>query len=106
MRVDISTTERSRRVAHPLPTAIGFVAEPDFASARMLMPALMEYLDYWDWRETREGLWMGLSISGRTVPFVCVRLPLLVAWGEQTANPLDEEALDALAAAVWAKRIL
>lgn len=65
-----------------------------------------EYADYWDWRETRESLWMGLSISGRTIPIVCVSLRLLVAWREQTANPLDEEGLDALAAAVWATRIL
>ena len=93
-------------MAHPFPTAIGLVAEADFGPARKLMPSLMEYSNYWDWREAREGLWMGLSISGRTIPIVCVSLSLLVAWREQTAEPLDEEALDALAAAVRATRDL
>ena len=102
----VSTTERSRRMAHLFPTAIGLIAEPDFGRARKLIPSLMEYCDYWDWREAREGLWLGLSISGRTIPIVCVSLPLLVAWREQTAKPLDEEALDALAAAVCAMRVL
>jgi hypothetical protein len=96
--------ERAARATHPPPRAIGVVAERDFQRARELLPSLWEYADYWDWRDEREGLWIGLAIAGVAVQMVFVSLSSLAAWRAHAADARGEETLDALAARIVAFR--
>jgi hypothetical protein len=89
---------------HPPPRAIGVVAERDFERARRLLPSLREYADYRDWRDEREGHWMGLAIAGVPVPMVVVSLASLAAWRALAAGAPGDETLDILAARIAALR--
>lgn len=96
--------ERAAPATRLPPSAIGVVAERDFERARELLPSLSEYSDYWDWRDEREGLWMGLALAGSPVQMVLISLASLAAWRALAADAQGEEGLDALAATIVALR--
>lgn len=101
--MDISDLESKRAAlvesaARVRNSAIGLVAEREFARARAHIADLAGYIDYADWLDAREGLQIGLSMAGIDAAIVRVDLSSFLEWRDLTGASSDERALDAFAA--------
>ena len=90
---------QSRGVAMIRATAVGIVAEDEFADAQAAIGELAEYGDYEDWLDARCGLLIGLAMAGIDASMVVVDLSSFLGWRDRTGKPADERALDAFASA-------
>jgi len=87
-------------IAQTAPSAIGIVAESEFADARAALGELTGYGDYEDWLDARWGLCIGLAMAGSNVGIVVVDLASFLGWLERTGELADEPALDRFASAL------
>jgi hypothetical protein len=85
---------------------IAMVSSEEFESGRAVIAEFSEHPSYEDWIDSREGLFMGLSMSGVDSRLVDVSLKDFLAWCEAEGFEPSEPALDSFAslllAAPWA----
>lgn len=83
---------------------IGLVESPQFGAAQAAMAGLSDCRDYEDWLDRREGLQIGLAMTGVEAAIVRVDLASFLEWASLAGAPLGECALDAFAALALAAR--
>lgn len=88
------------------PYPIAMVSPDEFERGRGVIAEFSEHPSYEDWVDCREGLFMGLSMSGVDSRLVDVSLKDFLAWCEAEGLQPSEPALDSFAslalAAPWA----
>jgi hypothetical protein len=84
-------------IAQTAPSAIGIVAEDEFADTRAAIAELKGYSDYEDWLDARWGLCIGLAMAGVNASMVVVDLASFLRWLDRTGKVADERTLDAFA---------
>jgi hypothetical protein len=78
-------------------SVIALVAEDEFASAQAMIPEWRGYPSYEEWRDSREGYQMGLSMAGVEVRMVPVKLTRFLAWCRDTKTPSTADAMETFA---------
>jgi hypothetical protein len=78
-------------------SVIALVAEDEFASAQAMIPEWRGYPSYEEWRDSREGYQIGLSMAGVEVRMVPITLATFLAWCRETKTPLSAGALETFA---------
>jgi hypothetical protein len=76
---------------------IAMVSCDEFEAGRAVIPEFVEHPTYEDWLDCREGLFMGLSMSGVDSRLVDVSLKDFLAWCETEGLAPSEPALDSFA---------
>jgi hypothetical protein len=76
---------------------IAVVPPEEFERARGAIPGLAEQYCYEDWLDCREGLFMGLSISGIDSRLVSVSLEAFLRWCDDRVVTPSESLLDSFA---------
>jgi hypothetical protein len=79
---------------------IAILAEDEFKRAQTIFPELSAYRGFEEWRESREGLQMGLAMAGVAAKMVPVFLAPFLAWRRLTRTAPTERALDAFASTI------
>ena len=83
---------------------IGLVEFPQFSQAQAAIAGLSDCSDYDDWLDRREGLQIGLAMTGVNAAIVRVDLASFLEWRSLTGAAFGECALDAFAALALAVR--
>ena len=78
-------------------TAVGIVAEDEFAHAQVAIGELAGYRGFEDCLDARWGLCIGLAMAGVDVRMVVVDLASFLGWRDRTGKAADERALDPFA---------
>lgn len=78
---------------------IGLLNRPDFIQLKREC-AVFPFPDHYDeWLDEREGLQIGLSAAGVETTITTVDLTLFLEWCGRLSRPIDNDSLDAFAAA-------
>jgi hypothetical protein len=77
---------------------IGLVAEDEFPRAQNVIPEWREYSGYEEWRESREGFQMALSMAGVDVRMATIVLAQFLDWCRDRRALPGAQALEAFAA--------
>lgn len=99
--------EDERRLDLPMPVSttifdrdtvfVGVLSEADFDRAKEHLRELRIHQRYDDWLDSRHGRFMGLSLGGREVNFVTVKLGDFLSWCKIRRISPSEAALDGFA---------
>ena len=73
------------------------MAEDEFALARVAIPEWSEYSSYEEWRDSREGFQMGLTMAGVEVRMVPIALSTFLVWCRDTKTQSSAAALETFA---------
>lgn len=76
---------------------IAMISPEEFERGRDVIPEFSGHLSYEDWIDCREGLFMGLSMSGVDSRLVTVSLDDFLVWCDARGLPPNEPALDSFA---------
>ncbi|MGO8798277.1 MAG: hypothetical protein ACLQJL_04240 [Roseiarcus sp.] len=79
------------------PVPIAMISPEEFERGRGIIPEFCEHPSYEDWLDCREGLFMGLSMSGVDSRLVDVSLKDFLLWCQAEGLPPSEPALDSFA---------
>lgn len=80
---------------------VALIGKDEFTWAQIVVSGLNDYYDYEAWRDTREGLQMGLAMAGVAAKLLPIALTPFLAWCRVTGAAPTERALDDFASTVW-----